>query len=684
MKKFKTESKRLLDLMINSIYTNREIFLRELISNASDALDKLYLRSLTDRSIKVTRGELGITLAFDADARTISVSDNGIGMTRDELDKNLGTIAHSGSLEFRMEQEVTSKDKGAGASQDGGPKEIVEVEDKAEEGEPEESAAGADGAVEGTGGTTSVKTEDEAIDIIGQFGVGFYSGFMVASKVRVVSRSYGEEQAWEWESNGIDGYNLKEAQRSEPGTDVILTLKPDTDDENYSLFLSEAELTNLVKKYSNYVRYPITMEVTKQRKLPEPEDAGDDYTPEYESYKEIETLNSMTPIWKRRKSEVTEEEYAEFYKSDFHDYAAPVATFTIKAEGVLNYDALLFIPSHAPFDLYSKDFEKGLALYSSNVMIMEKCPDLLSDHFNFVKGVVDSADLDLNISRETLQKNNQLRAMAKRIEKKITSELASMQTNDRETYEGVFECFGRGIKYGIYTSYGALKETLAPLLLYYSAKEEKMVTLREYLDAAPSEQEAIYYAAGEDEGLLAKMPMVKSVLERGYDVLLCTQDVDDFCMGVMATYDDKPLKNVAGADLGLETEEEKQEAEEKSKEYSELFKAMQEILGDKVSKVALSSRLADMPAGISAEGPVSLEMERVLAGMPDGGGIKSERVLELNAEHPAFAKLAEAKEQDGERLALLTNVLYNQALMVEGLPVADPVDFAQAIGELLS
>ncbi|MDR2035286.1 MAG: molecular chaperone HtpG [Coriobacteriales bacterium] len=634
MKKFKTESKRLLDLMINSIYTHREIFLRELISNASDALDKIYLLSLTNRSIKVTRGELGITLAFDGEARTITVSDNGIGMTRDELDRNLGTIAHSGSLEFELNRDAAA--------------------------------------------------DEEAIGLIGQFGVGFYSGFMVASQVRVVSRASGEEQAYAWESNGVDGYTIEEASRAEHGTDVILTLKPDTDEDNYRHYLSEYELRHLVKKYSNYVRYPIKLEVDRERELPKPDDADDSYEPQFESYRELETLNSMTPIWKRRKADISEEDYAEFYKSDFHDFAAPAATFTIKAEGTLNYDALLYVPSHAPFDLYSKDYEKGLALYSSNVMIMEKCPDLLSDHFNFVRGVVDSADLDLNISRETLQKNNQLQAIARRIEKKITSELAALLQNNRELYESVYECFGRGFKYGIYTSYGSLKSTLADLLLYYSAREEKMITLREYLDGAPAGQEAIYYAAGEDEGLLAKIPMVKSVLNRGYDVLLCTQDVDDFCMGVMRDYDDKPLKNVASADLGLESEEEKKATEAKSREYDDLFSAMQAILEGKVTKVTLSTRLADMPAGISAEGPVSLEMERVLAGMPDGGKIKSERVLELNAEHPVFARLVQAQENDAERLALLTGVLYSQALMVEGLPVGDPVEFAQAISQLLA
>ncbi len=516
MKKFKTESKRLLDLMINSIYTHREIFLRELISNASDALDKLYLASLTDKTVKISRSELAITLAYDKERRTITVSDNGIGMGQDDLDKNLGTIAHSGSLEFK--QEYKASDFKADATTD---------DENAGESESE------------AGSVSKPESAADGIDIIGQFGVGFYSGFMVSTEVQVLSRAYGESEAWSWESNGVDGYNIDKAERDGHGTDVILTLKPDTDDNDYSQFLSEYEIKSLVKKYSNYVRYPIRMEVTKQRELPKPDDAGDNYQIEYESYKELETLNSMTPIWKRRKADVSDEEYAEFYKSDFHDFTAPVTSFTINAEGTLNYDALLFIPSHAPYDFYSKDYEKGLALYSSNVMIMEKCPDLLSDHFNFVRGVVDSADLDLNISRETLQKNNQLRAMAKRIEKKIASELATMLEKDRETYEGVFECFGRGFKYGIYTSYGALKESLADLLLYYSAKEEKMVTLREYLDNAPAEQEAIYYAAGEDEALLAKMPMVKSVLTRGFDVLLCTQDVDDFCMGVMGTYDEK-------------------------------------------------------------------------------------------------------------------------------------------------
>ncbi|MDR0500837.1 MAG: molecular chaperone HtpG [Coriobacteriales bacterium] len=681
MKKFKTESKRLLDLMINSIYTNQEIFLRELISNASDACDKLYLASLTDKKVKLVRSNFAIMLAYDKDSRTVTVSDNGIGMSKDDLDKNLGTIAHSGSLEFK-----------------------------------EENAA-------------------DPVDIIGQFGVGFYSGFMVAHKVKVVSRAFGSDEAWAWESDGIDGYSISEAARENHGTDVILTLKNDTDEESYSKFLSEYELKHLVKKYSNYVRYPVKMEVSKSRALPKPDDAPDDYKTQYEDYTETDTLNSMTPIWKRKKPDVTEEEYNEFYKSDFHDYAAPVATFSLNAEGAISYDALMFIPSHAPFDLYSKDYQKGLALYSSNVMIMEKCPDLLSDHFNFVRGVVDSADLNLNISRETLQQNSQLRAIAKRIEKKIVSELTSMRDNDRETYEGVFECFGRGLKYGIYTSYGSLKDPLAELLLYYSAKQKKMITLREYLEAAKNNVEkntdassasqtkddpansatndaaddvttapdsvaddaetksaedsntgiTIYYAAGSNEEMLAKMPMVRSVLAKGHDVLLCTQDVDDFCMSVMQDFDGAVLKNVAGGDLGLETEEEKEQFANIAKDNEQLLEAMKEALGDTISKVVLSSRLADIPAGISAEGPISLEMEKVLNAGPEGKDMRASRVLELNPEHAVFTKLTEAQDQgDLEKVRLFTNILYNQALLVEGLPIDDPVAFAESIGELMS
>ena len=651
MRKFKTESKKLLDLMINSIYTNREIFLRELISNASDAVDKLYFRSLTDKSVEIGKDDLRIMVAFDKDARTITVSDNGIGMTKDELDRNLGTIAHSDSLEFK---------------------------------------------------TDNGEQQGDDIDIIGQFGVGFYSSFMVAKSVRVVSRAFGSDEAWAWESDGVEGYNIAEASRDGHGTDVILTLKDDVagsgdeDGENYSAYLSEYGLKDLIKRYSNYVRYPIQMEVTKSRELPKPDDAGDDYQPQYEDYTEIDTINSMIPIWKRRKSEVTQEEYNEFYKTDFHDFTDPVRTITLHAEGALEYDALLFVPGRAPYDLYSKDFKKGLALYSSNVLIMEKCEELLPDYFNFVRGVVDSQDLSLNISRETLQHNSQLRAIARRIEKKVKSDLIDMRDNDREGYEKFFENFGRGLKYGIYASYGMKKDELADLLLFYSAKQEKMITLGEYADAMADGQESIYYAAGATTERLAKMPIVTSVLAKGYDVLLCTQDVDEFCMTTMADFavpdgDDPdsltalPLKNVAGGNLDLATEDEKKDAEAVAKDNEELFATMKEALEGQVKDVVVSARLTDAPACITAEGPVSLEMERVLSKGPDAGEVKSERVLELNAKHPVFETLKDAQDSgDVDKVKRFASILYNQALLVEGLPIEDPVAYAQAVCELMA
>ena len=630
--------------MINSIYTNREIFLRELISNASDAVDKLYFKSLTDSKVEISKDDLAILVSFDKDARTITVSDNGIGMDKDDLDRNLGTIAHSDSLEFKSE---------------------------------------------------NAETQGEDIDIIGQFGVGFYSAFMVASKVKVVSRAYGADAAYSWESDGVEGYTVKEAERASHGTDVILTLKEDTDEENYDSYLSEYKLKSLIKRYSNYVRYPVQMEVEKTRELPKPEDADDDYKPEFEHYRELDTINSMIPIWKRPKSEVTQEEYNEFYKSDFHDFSDPVRTITVHAEGSFSYDALLFVPGRVPFDLYSKDYKKGLALYSSNVLIMEKCEELVPDYFNFVRGVVDSQDLTLNISRETLQHNSQLRAIAKRIEKKIKSDLADMRDTDREGYEKFFENFGRGIKYGIYSSYGMKKDELADLLLFYSAKQDKMITLDEYASAMPEGQESIFYAAGDSVERLAKMPIVSTVLDKGYDVLLCTEDVDEFCMTAMADFavadaDDPdsltayPLKNVAGGNLGLETEEEKEAAEAVAKENEDLFSAMKEALGDKVAKVAVSTRLSGSPVALTAEGPISLEMERVLSGAPGNDDVKSERVLEVNAEHPIFETLKAAQDAgDADKVRLYTDILYNQALLVEGMPIDDPVEYAQAVAKLM-
>lgn len=651
MKKFKTESKKLLDLMINSIYTNREIFLRELISNASDAVDKLYFRSLTDTSIKVSKDDLAISVAFDKDARTITVADSGIGMTKDELEKNLGTIAHSGSLEFKTE---------------------------------------------------NAESQGDDVDIIGQFGVGFYASFMVAQRVQVISRSYGSDETWMWESDGIEGYTVTEteelpsvfstkAEQPTHGTVIILHLKDNTEEEDYDLFLNEYELKNLIKRYSNYVRYPIQMECEVRHELPKPENAGDDYRPEYETVLEIQTINSMIPIWKRRKSEVSQEEYNEFYKTDFHDFTDPARTISVHAEGALEYDALLFIPGRAPYDLYSKDYKKGLALYSSNVLIMEKCEELLPDYFNFVRGVVDSQDLTLNISRETLQHNSQLRAIANKLEKKIKSELVKMRDNDREEYEKFFENFGRGLKYGIYSSYGIEKHQLGELLLFYSAKEKKMITLDEYITNMPEEQSSIFYAAGESVDRLAKMPIVKTIQDKGFDVLLCTQDVDEFCMTAMHDYgadeegkNAKELKNVAGGDLGLETEDEKSAAEAITKENEELFKTMKDALGDAVSKVVVSARLSDTPACVTAEGPISLEMEKIMAMAPDGQNIKSDRVLEINAQHSIFKTLQEAqKENDTDKIKQYTNILYNQALITEGLPIEDPVAYAQAVCDLM-
>lgn len=641
MRKFKTESKKLLDLMINSIYTNREIFLRELISNASDAVDKLYFKSLTDKSVHVGKDDLGIRVSFDKDARTITVSDSGIGMTKDELDRNLGTIAHSDSREFKADND---------------------------------------------------EVQGEDVDIIGQFGVGFYASFMVARDVRVVSRAYGSDEAWGWESDGVEGYAIKAAQRESHGTDVILTLKENTDEDNYDTYLSEYGLKNLIKRYSNYVRYPIRMEVTKSRELPKPADAGDDYVPQYEDYAELDTINSMIPIWKRRKSEVTQDEYNEFYKTDFHDFSDPARTISVHAEGALSYDALLFVPSRAPFDLYSKDYQKGLALYSSNVLIMEKCEELLPDYYNFVHGVVDSQDLQLNISRETLQHNSQLRAIAKKIEKKVTSDLEDMRDNDREAYEVFFENFGRGLKYGIYSSYGMQKDPLAGLLLFYSASQEKLVTLAEYVDAMPADQEAIYYAAGESVERLTKMPIVKTVLAKGFDVLLCTQDVDEFCFTSMRDFGGdengegaKELKNVATGDLDLASEEEKKDAEEVTKDNEDLFTSLKDALGDAVTKVVVSARLTDAPACITTEGPVSLEMEKILSQGPDGEGVKSQRVLELNAKHPVFDALKTAQDSgDVEKVQLYADLLYNQALLVEGMPIDDPVAFANAVAKLMA
>ena len=637
MRKFKTESQKLLDLMINSIYTNREIFLRELISNASDAVDKLYFRSLTDSEVQLTKSDLEIAVSFDKDARTITVSDTGIGMNADELEKNLGTIAHSGSQEFKDENDFTGTD---------------------------------------------------AADIIGQFGVGFYSSFMVAKKVKVISRAFGSDEVNIWVSDGVAGYTItKGSDDDKPthGTDIILLLKDDTDEDDYSEYLSEWKLRELIKRYSNYVRYPIRMEVTKSREVPKPEDADDSYVTQYEDVTEIETINSMIPIWKRRKSEVTDEEYAEFYKSDFHDFEDPQRVISVHAEGALNYEALLFIPSRPPFDLYSRDYEKGLALYSSNVLIMDKCADLLPDYYNFVRGVVDSSDLTLNISRETLQRNSQLRAIAKKVEKKITTELEKMRDNDREDYELFFDNFGRSIKFGIYQSYGTKADELAPLLMFFSSAQQKYITLAEYLEAMPEDQKDIYYAAGDSIERLRNLPYVRTLQLKGFDVLLCTDDVDEFVFKSMGTWQEKELKNIQTADLDLASDDEKEIATKVAEENKELFEAMKEILGLNISKIEVSATSMEAPARLTAGGPVSLEMERILSMGPDADQIpRAERVLLLNAQHSAFETLKTAfAEGDKKKLRLYTDLLYNQALLVEGLPVEDPITFAEEICKLM-
>ena len=656
MKQFKTESKKLLDLMINSIYTNREIFLRELISNASDAIDKLAFMALTDPNVQLGPDELAIRLSFDKDARTITVSDNGIGMTEEELDRNLGTIAHSGSEAFK---EANAEHQG------------------------------------------------EDIDIIGQFGVGFYSTFMVADHVRVISRAYGSDQAFVWESDGIKGYTVSPAGPGERdgendhGTDVILYLREIEGEDSPDKYLSEWGLRDLVHRYSNYVRHPVQMMVSKSRELPKPEGAGDDYTPEYETYQELETLNSMTPIWKKRSSDVEQSDYDEFYTSTFHDWEKPARTISFHAEGALSYDALLFVPSRAPFDLYSKDYEKGLALYSSNVLIQEKCADLLPDHYNFVRGVVDSPDVTLNISRETLQHNSQLRAIERRVERKVHDELTAMMRDDREAYEKFFENFGRGLKFGIYNSYGASASDLADLLLFWSAREDKMVSFAEYVAAMPESQDKIYYAAGDSRERLEKTPVVKSAVDHGFDVLLCTQDVDEFMFQAMRTYHaaavagdsehkgtderDLELTNVSTADLDFATEEEKAEAEKASEEHASLFDAMKDALGEKVVAVRASARAGEAPACIATEGPISLEMERIISEGPDADMVPgARRVLELNASHPVFAKLVAAQDAGDEaKLSLYASLLYDQALLVEGLPVDDPVEFAKNVCELM-
>lgn len=628
MKEFQAESKRLLDLMINSIYTHKEIFLRELISNASDAIDKLYYRTLEDGSTGLSREDFSIRLEVDKDARTLSITDNGIGMTQEELDNNLGVIARSGSLQFKQEAE---------------------------------------------------KKDD--VDIIGQFGVGFYSAFMVSDRVTVDTKAFGSEEAWHWESEGLSGYEITPGSKAERGTTITLHLKEDTEDERYSEFLDQFRIQQLVKKYSDYIRYPIQMEVSHTHVK---EGTGvDGKDPEYETHTEVETLNSMTPIWKKSKSEVTDEELNAFYKEKFYDWQDPIKVIRTSTEGAATYTALLFIPKSAPMDYYTREYEKGLQLYASGVLIMEKCADLLPDCFSFVKGLVDSQDLSLNISREMLQHDRQLKLIAGRLEKKIASELSSMLNNDREKYEEFFKSFGLQLKYGMYDGYGAKKDELKDLVLFYSSAEKKLVTLKEYVSRMKPEQKYIYYGCGETVERVLGLPQAEALTEKGYEMLCLTDNVDEFALRMLMKYDDKEFKNISADDLELETEEEKEKTKELSEENKDVLQFMKEALGDKVTDVRVSGKLKSHPVCITTDGMITTEMEKVLNSMPAREKIKAQRVLEVNGEHPIFQKLCELYESDQERLKLYAEVLYDQALLIEGISLEDPSDFSQKLCQLL-
>ena len=628
-KQFKAESKRLLDMMIHSIYTHREIFLRELISNASDAIDKLYYKALTDGISGLNRDDFAITLTADKEARTLTVSDNGIGMTSEELENNLGTIAQSGSLKFKKDAE-----------------------------------------------------EKEDIDIIGQFGVGFYSAFMVSDKVTVLTKPYGSDKAWKWESTGADGYTITEAEKASHGTDITLSIKANTEEENYDEFLDSYRIQSLVKKYSDYIRYPIRMEVEKSRMK---EGTGTDEKPaEYETYTEMETLNSMVPIWRKNKSELKPEDYNRFYKEKFFDYQDPLAVIHSSTEGTATYNALLFIPSKPPFDFYTKEYEKGLQLYASGVLIMDKCPDLLPDYFSFVRGLVDSQDLSLNISREMLQHDRQLKLIADRLQKKIKSELKSMLQNDREKYETFYKSFGLTLKYGVYSGYGVNKNVLQDLLLFYSSSEKKLVTLEEYKSRMKEDQKYIYYACGESVGKIDRLPQTELLRDHGYEILYCTDDVDEFALRMMREFDGKEFRSASDKELGIDDAAETESVKEKSEENKELLRLMKDDLNGKVKDVRLSTRLKSHPVCLSSDGGVSIEMEKVLNTMPGDQKVQAERVLEINSGHPIFETLKKLFAEDPEKLKTYSDLLYTQALLIEGLPIEDPVAFSNSICDLMT
>ncbi|ARP51297.1 MULTISPECIES: molecular chaperone HtpG [Caproicibacterium] len=635
MKQFKAESKRLLDLMINSIYTHKEIFMRELISNASDAIDKMYYRSLQENDTGLSRDDFKIHIALDKPGRKIIIEDNGCGMTKDDMEKDLGTIAKSGSLAFKQE----NKDK----------------------------------------------KNDNNIDIIGQFGVGFYAAFMVAKQVTVESKAYGSDEAWCWQSSGAEGYTVDPCEKAERGTKITLDLKDNTDDDNYDTYLDQYTIKNLIKKYSDYIRYPIRMDMQKSRQKPKPENAPKDYKPEYEDYTEVETLNSMVPLWRKNKNEVKPEEYNSFYKNKFGDYEDPLKVIHSYNEGVATYTALLFIPARASYDYYTRDYEKGLQLYSNGVLIMDKCSDLLPDCFSFVRGLVDSQDLSLNISRETLQHDHQLHIIEGRLEKKIKSELLNMLKNDREKYEQFYKAFGLQLKYGVYSDFGQHKELLQDLLLFYSSSEKKLVTLQEYVDRMKPDQKNIYYACGETTAKVDMLPQTEAVKDKGYEILYLTSPVDEFALRALMKYDDKEFKSVSDDDLDLQTEEEKAAAKKKVEENKDMLNFMKDALNGEVKEVILSTKLKSHPVCLSTNGALSMGMEKVLNQMPNNGGekVKAQRVLEINANHPVFQKLTALYKLDQNTLKKYTKLLYTQALLIEGVQIEDPVSFSNDICDLM-
>ena len=636
-KQFKAESKRLLDLMINSIYTHKEIFLRELVSNASDALDKLAYRALTDDKVGVDRSELKITLTPDQIARTLTISDNGIGMTREELESNLGTIARSGSLQFKQDMAAAEGDK------------------------------------------------PSDVDIIGQFGVGFYSAFMVADKVTVTSRAYGADEAWQWESTGADGYTLTQCGKDTVGTDIVLHIKANTDDDKYDEYLEQYRLADLVKKYSDYIHYPIVMLMHKSRQKPRPEDAGDDYKPEWEDYDEWETLNSMVPLWQRPKSEVKAEEYNQFYKEKYGDWEDPLSVIHVSAEGAVEYKAMLYIPSHAPFDFHSREYQKGLQLYSSGVLIMDKCAELLPDHFRFVKGVVDSQDFSLNISREMLQHTRQLKVIANNLEKKIKAELLRLQKDEREKYEQFWKAFGIQIKVGVVSDYGVHKELLKDLLLFFSSREGKLTSLAEYKARMPEEQKYIYYACGEDAGQLARLPQAERIRDKGYEILYLTEEPDQFVVDALGAVDEIPFKSVDDDDALPESDEEKAALEKKAEEGKPVLDFLKETLGDAIKEARVSKILKSGAVCLTADGPITLEMEKYFQKVDpeNAGNMKAQRVLELNPDSEAFAALQRAVETDKELAAKYAKLLYAQAQLIAGLPLEDPAGYTELVCSLM-